>query len=813
MAETDEKSVFEYAAFISYRHSPIDTKWARWLVDRLETYELPKHLQARGFPKKIGKVYRDEDEVHAGVRLGEHISEALKKSRSVIVVCTRNTQGSPWIEQELDFFRKLGKGDSIFLLLAEGEPEVSFPTSFLNVSPKEDNQLGGALGESAIAADVRPKPDTKQTSVERDAILRLVSGVVGCRFDELKQRDRDRQKQRQKRFGLIGGMAAIASLCVGLWYWNQNRIKVSYFANATTYWGQPVGVGQINESEFGQREMAFLVRTQGGRTISIERRGYSRALAISLDLLGAEEVIRWDVQYESDGDVERILTYDRYGELYQVQDFDVSQNDRSAFIDFRSPEGAIQFTVDVDPLLISNEGSDNPTEITRHFLRFNDDGLVSVRMFRNQSRLPKRDQSGHFGHSFEYDERGLEVRRTALDIDERPAQVEVVPTITRTQRNENGLIVVRQSLLANGVLAVNRRGYAEARYEYDDHGNMSTFRFWDSNGEPAYHRQGIHMGRIDRDELGNPIDYQYFNARMQPASYRGEYHRWEGRYDEVGNLTWSRFHVLDDTPFPYRRGLAIYRARYNEDGRRVEARYFDENDTPVLGHSGAHIIRNSFDEDGNLVEARYFDVDGQLRRPGTGGFEHSIVQFGYNESGQRISEHYLDNDAEATHGPYGFHEWQGTWDPVRGLLVETRFFDEVGEPVLNQYGYHMWRAEYDDRGYRVAQSYYGVDRNPVLREEGHHRIVNEYDRFGQRVETRNFGVNLEPVLRFGSHFIWRAEYDTHGNRTSESVFDIEGRSAIHAVGGYHRLEMEYDALGVEVSRRAYDALGQMIEDR
>lgn len=234
-------------------------------------------------------------------------------------------------------------------------------------------------------------------------------------------------------------------------------------------------------------------------------------------------------------------------------------------------------------------------------------------------------------------------------------------------------------------------------------------------------------------------------------------------------------------------------------------------DTPVLGHSGAHIIHNSFDEDGNLVEARYFDVDGQLRRPGTGGFEHSIVQFGYNESGQRISEHYLDNDAEATHGPYGFHEWQGTWDPVRGLLVETRFFDEVGEPVLKQYGYHMWRAEYDDRGYRVAQSYYGVDRNPVLREEGHHRIVNEYDRFGQRVETRNFGVNLEPVLRFGSHFIWRAEYDVHGNRTSVTVFNIEGQPANHANGGYHRLEMEYDALGVEVSRRAFDARGRELD--
>lgn len=810
MVNVVDGGVFEYAAFVSYRHAPLDKTWAKWLVDQLETYELPKHLQQRGFPRKIGKIYRDEDEAHAGARLGDHIADALRKSRAMIVVCTSNTQGSPWIERELAYFRDLGRGEQVFCLLVEGEPAASFPESLYEVSDG-GSFMGGAHSSQAIAADVREAHGAGGKQRIQDAKLRLIAGIIGCGFDELKQRDRERHKQRQKRLGLIASLAAFAMLSTSVWYWDQNRIKTNYFAHATTYWGEPVGVGAIDESEFRNREMAFLVRTQGGRTVSIERRGYSRALAFSLELLGSEAVNRWDVRYESDGDVERILAYDRYGELYQVQDFEVSQHDRTAFIDFRSPEGAIQFTSDVDLLGTSSENPDNRTEITRHFLRFGENGLVSVRMFRNQSRLPKRDQSGYFGHSFEYDDLGLETLRTALDLDEQPVRVDDVPNVTRTLRSDEGLIESRQSLLAAGILASNRRGYAEARYEYDDLDNVSAFSFWAADGQPANHRDGYHLGRIDRDERGNPIEYEYFDQRMQTASMRGEHHRWEGRYDEAGNVTWSRFHVLDDAPYPDRRGFAVYRARYDESGRRVEARYFDENDRPVLGYSGAHIIRHSYDDDGNLTETQYFDVDGRLRQPGTGGFEHAIIRIGYNTAGQRISEHYFDDQTEATRGPYGIHQWVGAWDPVRGFLIETRFFDESGDPALNTFGYHMWRAEYDDRGYRIAQSYFGLDGNPTLREDGYHRTVNEYDRFGQRIETRNFGINREPVLRFGSHFIWRAEYDERGNRISETVFNIEGQPVNHANGGYHRLEMEYNALGVEISRRAFDARGREID--
>ena len=56
---------FTYDAFISYRHVERDRKWAEWLIASLEAYRVPKSLQDRGYPARLRKVFRDEDEIPA----------------------------------------------------------------------------------------------------------------------------------------------------------------------------------------------------------------------------------------------------------------------------------------------------------------------------------------------------------------------------------------------------------------------------------------------------------------------------------------------------------------------------------------------------------------------------------------------------------------------------------------------------------------------------------------------------------------------------------------------------------------------------
>ncbi len=178
-------SAVRYAAFISYRHHPEDRRWAKWVLEELESYRTPRALVRRGFARRIGRLYRDEDENPASSELGAQIEEALAASDNLIVVASPHTPGSRWIEREILRFQEMGKGDRILTLLIDGDPAGSYPAPLLRNPDSEP-----------IASDVRPRPDESLSSLKRKAKLRLAAALLGCSFDDLMRRDQRRSRRR-----------------------------------------------------------------------------------------------------------------------------------------------------------------------------------------------------------------------------------------------------------------------------------------------------------------------------------------------------------------------------------------------------------------------------------------------------------------------------------------------------------------------------------------------------------------------------------------------------------------------------------------
>lgn len=114
---------FRYAAFVSYRHVKLDRKWAVWIHSKMETYRVPKRLVAKGLPRRVGKMFRDEEELAASADLSASIDEALKASRFLIVICSSQTPKSQWVNEEVKRFRDMGRTKHVLALLVEGEPE------------------------------------------------------------------------------------------------------------------------------------------------------------------------------------------------------------------------------------------------------------------------------------------------------------------------------------------------------------------------------------------------------------------------------------------------------------------------------------------------------------------------------------------------------------------------------------------------------------------------------------------------------------------------------------------------------------------
>ena len=214
-----------YDVFISYRHTEPDRDRAKWLHRALENYRIPRSLRMQyDLPRSLTRVFRDEEELAASSDLSKEIEEALYESKFLIVVCSPRTPQSEWVNQEVVRFRKLGRNDHILALLIEGEPSESFPRALCEIRQTmvdDHGRLVTAHKEvEPLAADIRPSPSESNTHRFRMAKLRLLAAILGCHFDDLRQREHERRIRRFAFAGVVMGILALvmAGLSVFAFY-------------------------------------------------------------------------------------------------------------------------------------------------------------------------------------------------------------------------------------------------------------------------------------------------------------------------------------------------------------------------------------------------------------------------------------------------------------------------------------------------------------------------------------------------------------------------------------------------------------------
>jgi len=193
-----------YWAFISYGHG--DERWAQWLHKAIEGYRVPGRLVGRSthtgiIPRRLFPVFRDRDELPSSHDLGASIVESLKQSRFLIVICSPKAAASRWVNEEVKTFKSLGREDRILCVVVEGEPNASdrpdsphlecFPPA-VRYRVSSDGVLGQERSEP-LAADARAGRDGRS-----DVKLKVLSGLLGVGFDELKLREKERERAGQR---------------------------------------------------------------------------------------------------------------------------------------------------------------------------------------------------------------------------------------------------------------------------------------------------------------------------------------------------------------------------------------------------------------------------------------------------------------------------------------------------------------------------------------------------------------------------------------------------------------------------------------
>lgn len=193
----------QYIAFISYRHKELDSAIAARLHSLIERYPIPKAISQKYGKKRMGRVFRDKEELPLSSDLSKSITDALDRSEHLIIVCSPDTPGSVWVQKEIEYFLRTHSFEKILIVLAAGEPETSFPEALIRNEPKIHNQVSARPIQNnmePLAADVRSESIRKSLRLLKRESTRIAAALLSCPYDELQQRFRKRAVRRASVF-------------------------------------------------------------------------------------------------------------------------------------------------------------------------------------------------------------------------------------------------------------------------------------------------------------------------------------------------------------------------------------------------------------------------------------------------------------------------------------------------------------------------------------------------------------------------------------------------------------------------------------
>ena len=236
--QRDHLADFKYWAFISYSHK--DAKWGDWLHRELEQYRVPWRLVGKEsgcgvVPRRIFPIFRDREELSAASELSSEIQSALKSSRFLIVICSVESAKSQWVHEEIKFFKQLNGSRQVLCVIVDGEPNAwdgsqeCFPEP-IKFEVSSTGQLTGRTCEP-IAADARRQGDGKS-----NARLKVLSGVLGVKYDALRRREQIRFRQRIAIWSTVAAAASLifASYFISLRQEYQRRQNVRHATDLVT---------------------------------------------------------------------------------------------------------------------------------------------------------------------------------------------------------------------------------------------------------------------------------------------------------------------------------------------------------------------------------------------------------------------------------------------------------------------------------------------------------------------------------------------------------------------------------------------------
>jgi hypothetical protein len=609
----------------------------------------------------------------------------------------------------------------------------------------------------------------------------------------------------------------LAGVALRAW-WTAAEPEVAYYHAMVWRRGLPEGLGRLDAETRAHRVDSYRIARRRGRVVEIR-------LENSAGILRSDDDghARWVVHYRESGEAEKLQVFRSNGQLIREERHEWSGG--KLIVTFAhggslQAQAAMQLLA-IDPFF-RGTGSTGKSEITRHELTFDSDGLVSERRYQNAWGTPVKDAQGSFGQRLAYTPAGLVQRRAEIDADGNEITLKsgVLAVVSGYDRQDR---LVRRTLVgADGRAFDGPDWYAYYVVEHDTWGNATATRYFGSNGKPALHRLGFaaisrrfdargnlaeqaNLGIDDRlvlyknyarivqshDAFGNAVEETFLDADGKPTLHQDGYAKVTYRYDARGNIVEVSHFGIDGKPILEGRGYAKAVYRYDANNNVTDGQFFGIDGMAAATIWGIARISQATDARGNLTKMEAFGIDGKPA-PYQEGIAKSV--FVYDARGNRVEGAYFGVDGKPTLTKDGYASDAIAYD-TRGNVVEVAYLGVDGKPTLNERGIAKYTVSYDTRGNAVEYAYFGVDGKPARGKDGYAKMAVTYDARGNHAAYAFFGVDGKATLD-NSDSTAKNVYvrDARGNVVSEAHFDLDGMPTLHKEG-YARAEYLYDARG------------------
>jgi tetratricopeptide (TPR) repeat protein len=186
-------------------------------------------------PARLYPIFRDRDELAGAALLGPLIEQALDDSSHLIVLCSPQAVRSRWVNEEIRMFKSMGKADRVLCLVLSGNPMVEdldgdSENECIPQAARREVDSDGVITDQKhepAAADLRESSDG-----EKDAVLKIIAGLLGLGLDDLKQRDLLARQKRLAQIASVSALLAISAIGLAVYAFYQQQQASIAKANA-----------------------------------------------------------------------------------------------------------------------------------------------------------------------------------------------------------------------------------------------------------------------------------------------------------------------------------------------------------------------------------------------------------------------------------------------------------------------------------------------------------------------------------------------------------------------------------------------------